>query len=77
MASITKKIVQTEKVVVSREPATVKIDLRSLPKHENDALCRSILRLTANTFDDPKAAAEFKKWKRERERSVKQESGVR
>lgn len=65
----------TEKVVASREPATVTINLHALPKHEKDALCRSIFRLTANVFDDPNAAAEFKKWQKERREKAARKEG--
>ena len=59
-----------EKVVVSRTPETVRINLKALPKHEMDALCRAALRLTEATFKDPNARAEFKKWQRKRQREA-------
>jgi len=61
---------KAEKVVVSRNPATVSINLKALPKHEMDVLCRAALRLTEATFKDPKARAEFRKWQRKRKKEA-------
>jgi hypothetical protein len=53
----------TEKVVASRTPATVEINLDELPDHENDALCRVLIRSVTEAFKNPKFAADYEKWR--------------
>jgi len=60
----------TKKVVVSRTPEKIKFNLKAMPKHERDALCRAALKLTEATFKDPKARAEFRKWQRKRNKEA-------
>ena len=51
-----------EKVVVSRSPETVEINLAAVPKHETDALCRVLIRSVTEAFKNPKVAADYKLW---------------
>jgi len=55
-----------EKVVVSRMPATVEINLDELPDHENDALCRVLIRSVTEAFKNPKFAADYEAWRAKR-----------
>jgi hypothetical protein len=52
---------QTRRVVVSRTPDDVKIDINEIPPHEMDALCRAILGLTEKAFSDLVFAADYDK----------------
>jgi hypothetical protein len=42
---------RTKRVVVSRTPDNVRINIDEIPKHEMDALCRAILNLTEKNFN--------------------------
>ena len=56
-----------EKVVVSRTPDTVRINLGEVPKHEISALCRVVLQGVAKAFQNPQFAAEYERWLAEKE----------
>ncbi len=53
--------------VASRQPEAVKVDIGSLPDHQSDTLARILLHSVARAFEDPAVAADFKRWKAERE----------
>ena len=51
-----------EKVVVSMEPAAVNFNFDAIPKHEMDALCRTVIRSTTEAFKNPAVVAEYEQW---------------
>ena len=66
---------KTEKVVISRTPETVRINIEEIPKHETDYMCRTILKEVAKAFQNPKFAAEYEQWRAERA-AAQQEKGT-
>jgi hypothetical protein len=52
--------------VASREPSAVKVDLGSLPDHQSDTLARVLLHSVTRAFKDPAVAAEYERWRVER-----------
>ena len=51
-----------EKVVVSRTPATIQIDVDAIPKHEMDTVCRVLVRSVTEAFKNPQFAADYEIW---------------
>jgi hypothetical protein len=52
--------------------ADVSVDLETLPAHESDAICRTVLGSVSRLFDDPAVLADYKRWKKERQREKEQ-----
>jgi len=50
------------KKVMSRTPETVKFNFSAIPKHEMDALCRSVIQCTKASFNNPAVVAEYEQW---------------
>jgi hypothetical protein len=57
-----------EQVVILTSPERVEIDLNSLPAHASDTLCRVLIRSVNEYFKRPGVDAEFKRWKKERQK---------
>jgi hypothetical protein len=53
---------KAEKVVVSRTPETVHINIDEMPAHESDRLCRTLIHSATEAFKNPKFAAEYEIW---------------
>lgn len=53
-------------VVAAREPSTVKVELASLPQNESDTIARVLLHSIDKAFKNPTIAAEYERWKQER-----------
>lgn len=53
---------KTEKVVGSRTPETIKINLNELPDYQINALCRTLISGMDKAFKKPEFRAEYEKW---------------
>jgi hypothetical protein len=53
---------KAEKVVASRTPETIHVNVGELPAHESDDLCRVLIHSVTEAFKNPKIAAEYKAW---------------
>ena len=60
------------KTAQSTTLADVSVDLETLPAHESDAICRTVLGSVSRLFDDPAVLADYKRWKKERQREKEQ-----
>lgn len=50
----------------------VSVDLDTMPVHESDAICRTLLGSVSRLFDDPAVLADYKRWQQERQREKEQ-----
>lgn len=57
---------KTKTEIASMAPASVHIDFNVMPKHESDSLCRVLARSVKEAFKNPKFAAEYEQWCKER-----------
>lgn len=55
------------KSVLTRTPKTVHINTDSIPAHQSDAMCRTLISCINRMFEDPAVQADFERWKKERQ----------
>ena len=60
------------KAAQSTVQADVSVDLETMPIHETDTICRTLLGSVSRLFDDPAVMADYKRWKKERQREKEQ-----
>lgn len=48
-----------------------RVDFDLLPAHEADTFCRVLLAAVSRAFEDPKVAADYERWKKQREERSK------
>lgn len=60
------------KTVQSTALADLSVNLETLPAHESDAICRTLIGSVSRLFDDPAVLADYKRWKQERQREKEQ-----
>lgn len=53
--------------IIAQPPLSeMKVNVNAVPKHQMDALCRVVIHCATEAFKDPKFAAEYEAWRRER-----------
>lgn len=57
---------KSEQIMTAIPPNALKIDVKSMPKHEIDALCRVLLHSVAEAFKNHDFAAEYEEWRKQR-----------
>lgn len=50
-----------------------KIDFSQIPKHQMEALCRTLLKSCTEFYSDPKNVEKYEQWKAERDKSEKKD----
>lgn len=60
-------VMKTLKIVGTRTPEKLNVNLEAIPPNESDALCRAILHGMAAIFEDPAVRADYENWKKQRE----------
>lgn len=58
------------KVVQTRTPDDVTVDISDMPTYQTDAMCRTLLGCVSRLFEDPAVKADYERWKMEREKGV-------
>lgn len=59
------------KVVQTRTPTTVIVDVNAIPQHQTDAMCRTLIGCVNRIFEDPAVRADYERWQRERQQKTK------
>ena len=59
------------KQVKRRDPEHVTVNLETVPDHELDAICRTLIGGVNEAFKDPAVQADFKRWQQERQQKLK------
>lgn len=59
------------KIVKSRTPEAVAVEVDALPAHTSDTMCRILIGCVDRIFQDPAVKADYERWKEERQRKMK------
>ena len=59
------------KVVKTRTPAAVDVDINAIPAHQTDAMCKTLIGCVGRLFESPAIMADYKRWQEERQQKVK------
>ena len=55
------------KVVQTRTPGAVAVDCGTIPSHQSDAMCRTLIGCVGRLFENPAVMADYKRWQQERQ----------
>lgn len=55
------------KVVKSRTPESVTVDIDAIPEFEMDGMCKAIIDMVSRMFEDPAVREDFKRWQQARQ----------
>lgn len=54
------------KVVKTRTPESVNVDIDAIPEFEMDRMCNTIINMVSRMFEDPAVKEDFKRWQQAR-----------
>ncbi len=63
-----RKPLRIKKMVKTRSPETVTVDIDAIPDYQSDNMCRELIGCVRRLFEDPEVAADYKRWQQERQR---------
>lgn len=58
------------KIVKSRTPENVTVDIGAIPSYQSDAMCRTLIECISRFFENPVVQADYKRWKQERQQKM-------
>lgn len=61
------------KAVLTRTPESATVDLASIPSHQSDAMCRTLIGCVNRLFENPTIKADYERWRRERQTKNKEQ----